>query len=183
MEGGWNFSGVQNKDLDRLLEAQRAEYDLAKRKTLVNEIQDWVYRESPWLVIVNQDELQAYNKAEFAEGVIPKVSGFNDPRAFFTLKPRGARKLVRWASPISDLKTINPVLSSESSQIRILYLAYDTLVKYGPDTKPGPWAATGACVRSTWPSWCWERPCSWSSTASSCRRSSQWPTTSRSGAR
>ena len=142
VEGGWNFSGVQNKDLDRLLEAQRAEYDLAKRKTLVNEIQDWVYRESPWLVIVNQDELQAYNKAEFAEGVIPKVSGFNDPQAFFTLKPRGARKLVRWASPISDLKTINPVLSSESSQIRILYLAYDTLVKYGPDTKPVPWAAT-----------------------------------------
>ena len=84
----------------------------------------------------------AYNKAEFSEGVIPKVSGFNDPQAFFTLKPRGARKLVRWASPISDLKTLNPILASESSQIRILYLAYDTLVKFGPDTKPAPWAAS-----------------------------------------
>jgi hypothetical protein len=92
--------------------------------------------------MVNQDELMAYNKANFGDPVIPKVSGFNDPQAFFTLKPKGARKLVRWASPISDLKTINPILVSESSQIRILYLAYDTLVKYGPDTKPAPWAAS-----------------------------------------
>lgn len=142
VEGGWNFSGVLNKELDRLLDAQRAEYDAGRRKALVAQIQEWLHRESPWLVLVNQDELQAYNKANFADPVIPKVSGFNDPQAFFSLKPRGARRIVRWASPISDLKTINPILASESSQIRVLYLAYDTLVKYGPDTRPAPWAAS-----------------------------------------
>lgn len=142
VEGGWNFSGIQNKDLDTLLEAQRTEYDLGKRKAIVERIQEWLHRESAWLVMVNQDELMAYNKANFGDPVIPKVSGFNDPQAFFTLRPKGARKLVRWASPISDLKTINPILVSESSQIRVLYLAYDTLVKYGPDTKPAPWAAS-----------------------------------------
>jgi peptide/nickel transport system substrate-binding protein len=142
VEGGWNFSGIMNKDLDRLLEAQRAEYDPGKRKVIVDQIQEWIFRESPWLVMVNQDEVQAYNKTNFSDPVVPKVTGFNDPQAFFTLKPRGARKVIRWASPISDLKTINPILASESSQIRVLYLAYDTLVKYGPDTKPGPWAAS-----------------------------------------
>src|SRR5581483_11491518 len=141
VSGGWNFSGVRDPELDKLLEAQREEYDLAKRKAIVDKIQESIFSKNVWLVMVNQDELEAYNKVTFDAPVLPKVSGFNDPMAFFKVKPLGAQKVVRWASQISDLKTINPILASDSSQVRILYLIYDTLMKIGPDTNPMLWAA------------------------------------------
>lgn len=140
--GGWNFSGVRNPELDKLLEAQRSEYDFDERKSVVNEIQSWVYERNPWIPLVNFNVLQAYNQANFTDPIIPKVSGFNDVAAFFSLKPTGSHKVVRWGTPITDLKTINPVLASESSQVRIVYLIYDTLMKVGPSGEPQFWAAT-----------------------------------------
>jgi peptide/nickel transport system substrate-binding protein len=141
VSGGWNFSGVRDPELDKLLEAQREEYDLAKRKTIVDQIQESIFNKNVWLVMVNQDELEAYNKVNFEAPVLPKVSGFNDPMAFFKVKPLSSQKIVRWGSQISDLKTINPILASDSSQVRLLYLIYDTLMKIGPDTNPMLWAA------------------------------------------
>jgi peptide/nickel transport system substrate-binding protein len=139
--GGWNFAGLTDPALDRKLEEQRQEYDIGKRKALVDTIQQELMDQNAWLVMVNQDELQAYNKANFAVPVLPKVSGFGDPMAFFKMQPLGRQKIVRWGQQISDLKTINPIVASESSQVRILYMIYDTLVKIGPDTKPELWAA------------------------------------------
>ncbi|MFI4986143.1 MAG: ABC transporter substrate-binding protein [Alphaproteobacteria bacterium] len=141
VSGGWNFSGLSDPDLDRLLEAQREEYDLTKRKAIVDKIQRILFDRNVWLVMVNQDELEAYNKSNFNAPVLPKVSGFSDPMAFFKIQPIAGQKVVRWGSQISDLKTINPIVASESSQVRILYLVYDTLMKIGPDTQPMLWAA------------------------------------------
>ena len=62
--------------------------------------------------------------------------------AFFALKPTGERDVVRWATEITDLKTINPVLASESSQVRLVYLTYDTLMRIGSEGEPQFWAAT-----------------------------------------
>ena len=50
--------------------------------------------------------------------------------------------MIRWAVEWSGLKTINPLLVSESTQVRLLHFIYDTLVRLGPDTKPQLWAAT-----------------------------------------
>ncbi len=141
VSGGWNFSGVMDPALDRLLEAQREEYDIAKRKEMVDKIQRIIFDKNVWLVMVNQDELEAFNKANFTAPVLPKVSGFSDPMAFFKMQPIAKQKVIRWGSQISDLKTINPILASDSSQVRILYLVYDTLMKIGPDTQPMLWAA------------------------------------------
>ncbi len=141
-EGGWNFAGLTDPELDKLLEAQRAEYDFDKRKAMVADIQSQLNDKNPWLVMVNFDELQAYNSDNFKDPVLPKVSGFRDAVAFFTLKPTGERKVVRWGVPMSDLKTINPVIASESSQVRLVYLIYDTLMKIGPNTEPQLWMIT-----------------------------------------
>ena len=140
--GGWNITGFASEEFDGLAEAQRAEYDLEKRKTLIRQCQEILHREAPWNVIVNQDELQAYNKENFKDPVIPKPGGFKDPMAFFTIKPVGDRKVIRWAVEWSGLKTINPLLVSESTQVRLLHFIYDTLVKIGPDTETQLWAAT-----------------------------------------
>ena len=53
VSGGWNFSGLMNPELDKLLEAQRGAYDFDKRKALVGEIQKWVYEQNPWMPMVN----------------------------------------------------------------------------------------------------------------------------------
>ena len=140
--GGWNFSGVMDPELDELLVAQRREYDFDARAALVSRIQQRLFEANAWIPIVNADVLQVYNKANFRDPVIPKVSGFNDVVAFFTLKPTGERDVVRWATEITDLKTINPVLASESSQVRMVYLIYDTLMRIGPEGEPQFWAAT-----------------------------------------
>jgi len=138
-EGGWNFSGLSDPEMDALLEAQRTEYDFEARKAIVSEIQTKLNEMNPWLVMVNFDELQAYNSDNFSDPVLPKVSGFRDAVAFFTLQPVGERKVVRFGVQMSDLKTINPVIASESSQVRIVYLIYDTLMKIGPNTEPQLW--------------------------------------------
>ena len=140
--GGWNFSGVMDPALDELLVAQRQEYDFEARADLVSQIQKQLYDANAWMPIVNADVLQVFNKTNFRDPVIPKVSGFNDVVAFFTLKPTGERDVVRWATEITDLKTINPVLASESSQVRLVYLIYDTLMRIGPEGEPQFWAAT-----------------------------------------
>lgn len=91
---------------------------------------------------MNNDEFQAYNKVNFKDPVVSKVGGFMDIFPFFTIKPVGDRKVIRLAEGNQDLKTINPLLSSEASQIRFIYLIYDMLLRIGPDTKPQLWAAT-----------------------------------------
>jgi peptide/nickel transport system substrate-binding protein len=138
--GGWNFSGFASKEFDKLAEAQRSEYNLEKRKKLVDQCQEILYKENPWLILVNNDELQAYNKVDFKDPVIPP-GGFWDSTPFFTIKPTGSRKVIRLTVPWTDLKTINPLLSTDVNQVRILYLIYDTLMRIGPDAKPQPWAA------------------------------------------
>lgn len=139
--GGWNMAGFSNKEFDRLAELQRTEYDLDKRKVIIKQLQQILYRENPWIVMVNNDEFQAYNKVNFKDPIISKVGGFMDVFSFFTMKPAGDRKVIRLAEGNQDLKTINPLLSSEASQIRWLYFVYDMLLRIGPDTKPQLWAA------------------------------------------
>lgn len=139
--GGWNLAGFTSQEFDELAQAQRREYEVARRRKLVLECQELLYRQNPWLVTINQDELQAYNSKSFRDPVLPKTGGFKDPMAFFTIVPRGGRKVVRWAVEWAGLKTMNPLLVSESTQVRLLHFIYDTLVRLGPNTTPQLWAA------------------------------------------
>ena len=138
---GWNQGGFVNKDFDRLAEAQREEYDLQKRKALVDQCQEFLYRENPWIVMVNPHVFQAYNEVNFKDPVVPKVGGFEDPFAYMTIKPVGERKVIRWGVFWSDLKTSNPFVISESTQVIMITLIYDMLMRIGPDGKPQLWAA------------------------------------------
>jgi peptide/nickel transport system substrate-binding protein len=138
--GGWNAQGFVNKEFDKLAEAQREEYDLEKRKVLVDQCQEILYRENPWLITISQNEFHAYNKANFKDPVF-SIQGFKDTSPFFTIKPTGARRVLRVAAAYADLNSINPLLVSETSQVRVINLMYDMLVKYAVDGKPHPWAA------------------------------------------
>jgi peptide/nickel transport system substrate-binding protein len=138
--GALNVAGFIDKDFDKLVETARVEYDVNKRRALGEQLQAYLYRENPWIIIVNQDELQAYNKENFKDpGIL--IGGFKDYMPFFTIKPTGDRKILRWGLPWSDLKTISPLLVTDSTQVRIIYLIYDMLVRLGPGGTPQLWAA------------------------------------------
>jgi peptide/nickel transport system substrate-binding protein len=139
--GAWNLSGFNNADFDKLAEAQRTEYDLEKRKEIVWECQEMIYEQNPWIVTVNNNSIQAYNRADFKDPVMP-ISGFYDALTLITVKPAGDRKVFRYGSSLSDLKTINPLEFNESDQFVYIYSIYDTLVRLNAEGKPELWAAT-----------------------------------------
>lgn len=139
--GAWNLSGFNNPEYDKLAEAQRAEYDLEKRKKIVWKCQELLYEQNPWIVTVNNNAIQAYNQANFKDPAM-SVSGFYDAMTLFTIKPAGDRKIFRYGSSLSDLKTINPLVFNESDQFVYVYSIYDTLVRINPEGKPELWAAT-----------------------------------------
>jgi len=139
--GGWNMAGFINKDFDRLAEMQRTEFDFVKRKAIVDQCQQLLYKENPWISLVNPNEFGAYNKADFKDPVIPKIGGFWDPFPYFTIKPTGERKVIRNARSGTDLKTANPLVASEGGQWMMLSPIYDPLLRIGPDIKPQFYAA------------------------------------------
>jgi len=138
--GAWNLSGFNDQEYDKLAEAQRKEYDLEKRREIVWKCQEVLHKHVPWIVTVNNNAIQAYNQADFKDPAI-SVSGFYDAITLFTIKPTGDRKIFRYGSSLSDLKTINPLVFNESDQFVYIYSIYDTLVRINPQGKPEPWAA------------------------------------------
>jgi len=58
---GWSDCGWSNAEYDKLYEEQATTIDLVQRKALVDEMQEMIYRESPYIPTVYSNDLEAYN--------------------------------------------------------------------------------------------------------------------------
>jgi peptide/nickel transport system substrate-binding protein len=114
---------------------------MEKRRAIVHQCQEFLYRENPLVIVLHQNALAAYNKEDFRDPVIPKGAAFLDPLPFFTIKPTGNRKIFRVGSVAADIKTLNPLLTAESETVIYSNLMYDMLLRIGPDGKPQLWVA------------------------------------------
>ena len=64
--GGSSDSYYSNPQYDQLFEQQKAEQDPAKRKALLDQMQQLVYNEAPYIILYYDSELHAYRTDKFA---------------------------------------------------------------------------------------------------------------------
>ena len=62
---GWSDCGWSNAEYDRLYEEQAVTIDPAQRKALLDQMQEILYRESPYIPTVYSNDLEAYNSAKW----------------------------------------------------------------------------------------------------------------------
>ncbi|HET7092872.1 MAG TPA: ABC transporter substrate-binding protein, partial [Thermomicrobiales bacterium] len=70
---GFNFSGLSNPELDKLLDAQLVELDPAKRKALLDQAQQIIHDEAP--MIPMYDRVAINSVSDRVKGVNPSVFG------------------------------------------------------------------------------------------------------------
>jgi peptide/nickel transport system substrate-binding protein len=139
---GFNFVGYESAAYDKIAEAQRVEIDQAKRKVLVQEAQDLVMKDLPYLFLVYPKNVVAYNSNVWKKDTIIDQSGIG-VRNFWTFigaTPVGSQKDMI-ANAAEALNAINPLYISGALDSWVTDLVWDRLMRVGPDGLPVPWSA------------------------------------------
>jgi peptide/nickel transport system substrate-binding protein len=143
--GSANVSGYSNPEYDKLVEAERVEYDPVARRELVFKMQEVLYEERPALIMLHKYDQNAYNSARFANPVLGP-GFFMDPRAEMTIEPQtddGVLRRGMQTKTMGSLNIFNP--SPEQWQLRLIY---DTLLRTSPSGEPENWMVTNIDVKS-----------------------------------
>ncbi len=92
-EGEFNFVGYENKEVDRLLEEGRREFDQQKRKKIYNRVHQIIFDEHPYIFLFVPDALPMVN-ARF-KGIEPAPAGigYNFIKWYV---PKQEQKYTRW---------------------------------------------------------------------------------------
>jgi peptide/nickel transport system substrate-binding protein len=139
---GYDFVGYVNPEYDRLAQAQREELDVPKRQALLHQAQELINRDQPYGFMVHPKSLLAFNRAIFDEKTVVEQAGLG-LRNFWTwiaLTPKGAQKdiIVNSTTTPTNLSPFN-IPGAQGSWAT--ELAWDRLMRIGPDGLPKPWAA------------------------------------------
>jgi peptide/nickel transport system substrate-binding protein len=65
VSGGWSDSGYCNEEYDMLYAEQQAALDPAERQRIIHEMQALLFRDLPYIVLTNEDSVQAYRSDLF----------------------------------------------------------------------------------------------------------------------
>jgi peptide/nickel transport system substrate-binding protein len=142
---GFNFVGYKNPAYDAVAEAQRREIDPAKRKALVDQAQDIVMRDHPYLFLVYPKNVAAFLSDIWKKESVVDQSGIGI-RNFWTFvgaEPAGAGKDLI-CNATEAMNAINPLYISGAIDSWVTDLVWDRLMRVGPDGLPKPWAAESA---------------------------------------
>jgi len=140
-ETGLNIAGYQNPEYDALAEAQRSETDVAKRKEIVDQCQEWHYNAQPYHVFAHLHLAGVYNTDTFADPTMFVGHPIYNFWSLLSLRPLTDRKVLQIGIP-RDFLTSNPMVAGNPEDFFWwLQLIYDTLAKHGPDGTAQPWAA------------------------------------------
>jgi len=142
VKGGYNFYGYINPEMDRLLNAQRAEIDIEKRRELIYKIQEMVADDVPVTFTVHRSENFMYNKKIWDPNSIVDQAGIG-LRNYWTFV--NAKPLTKTKNMIADYaeeeRAINPFYISGVVDLWFVGLIFDRLMRIGPDGLPKPAAA------------------------------------------
>ena len=83
---GWNMSGYQNPEFDRLSDLQRGTIDMDKRREMIWEMQAMVMEDLPYFPLYNPHIIEATLKERFV-GWVEKVDGIGNIWSMCMVKP------------------------------------------------------------------------------------------------
>lgn len=139
---GYNFIGYNNPELDKVLDAQRIETDINKRKALVYKAQAMIDADQAALMLVHPKSTYAFNKGVWDASTIIDQGGIGikNTWTFMAARPVGDTKDMILNSA-DDVQAINPLFISGGTDSWITELIWDRVIRIGPDGLPEPWLA------------------------------------------
>jgi peptide/nickel transport system substrate-binding protein len=139
---GYDFVGHNNPGYMKIAEAQRAELDKEKRRSLLYEAQDVINQDQPYIFLVYPKNVLAYDKSVWKPESIVEQSGIGI-RSFWTFlraEPAGEQKdMICNAS--EALIAMNPLFISGALDSWVTEIVWDRLMRMDPNGLPIPWAA------------------------------------------
>ena len=139
---GYDFVGHNNPGYMKIAEAQRAELDKEKRRSLLYEAQDVINQDQPYIFLVYPKNVLAYDKSVWKPESIVEQSGIGI-RCFWTFlraEPVGEQKdMICNAS--EALLAMNPLYISGALDSWVTEIVWDRLMRMDPNGLPIPWAA------------------------------------------
>ena len=139
--GHRNFPGYKNPEFDKVIDAQKSELDLEKRRELVFKAQEILANDQVMVPLLYRDKLMPYNSRDFTNQVTIMGEGLNCFWNFLKITPTGDKQVVVWGGP-PDINNLSPLdMTSILHKNQVFHLIYDSLVKYGEDGIPHPWMA------------------------------------------
>ncbi len=103
---GWSDSGWSNPAYDKLFEDQYKELDTGKRVQLIQQMEQMVYEQTPYIVCAYPEELQVYDTAHW-EGWVREPAGtgtVDNHWTYLDVRPKAGAKAAR--SPIGVIAGI-----------------------------------------------------------------------------
>jgi peptide/nickel transport system substrate-binding protein len=139
--GGRNFISYKNPKLDELIDQQQAEVNPDRRRQLVWDAQALAAGDHPNVYLAHPDEINAYNKRDWADAVEGEGNGlaFGNIWHYLSLRPLTGRKVFRTAF-LGDIDTLNIFATSSGTNIAMLRHIYDTFVRHDTKLQVVPWA-------------------------------------------
>lgn len=136
-----SYAGYTNPEMDKLLEAQREEIDIQKRKELLYRIQEILYRDIPSIVLYHPDDIFIYNKRNWSNFTSMPGQGVASIWAALDATPLTRDKSLKMGAttPLENFNPLN-VTISRTAWNYIMYW-FDTLTRIGPKVDIRPWIA------------------------------------------
>ncbi len=140
LHSGDNDWAYANPEFDKLVEAQRSEFDAARRRDLVFEAQKVLYDDVGVLNLYSIRVIGLHNKERFSDFVPMYGTGaFNFWNAL-EMKPLTGDRDLRVAN-VGEPGSLN-VVSSSLGELEILQQVFDTIVRIRPNGETVSWMAT-----------------------------------------
>lgn len=138
--GGFNWMGFKNERIDALAVAQSRLMNINERKKAVLEAQELIDKEQPGAPLVYAQMTMAH-RSDRLTGLVPQlgegIGGF-----WSDIKMRVAGDGYSRTGSNTDIKHLNPIAVTDSTEFTELAMIYDRLFRIGPEGEPVPWAAS-----------------------------------------
>jgi len=139
-KGGYNWEGLNNPDLDKIVEAQRMEMDAEKRRGIVFKAQEMIHNIQGMSVLAYMQMTNAY-RSDRIKNVTPMLGdGIGSFWTDLSMEVVQGDGYVRTARP-QEVKNWNPVAIKDHLEFMEARMIYDQLFRIGPDGKAMPWMA------------------------------------------
>jgi peptide/nickel transport system substrate-binding protein len=86
VDGGWSDSGYMNPEYDQLYLDQQVAVDPIERQQIIWTMQEMVFNDRPYIVLMNENLLQAFREDRFT-GFITSPLGIETAQSLVQVEP------------------------------------------------------------------------------------------------